>query len=305
MPGLIPFKVGEASPANTFLAIWVAKAAGFYAANGLDLEIVPVVGGRNSGPDLSSGRIHLMHIGLSSVVRANQAGSDLVAIGSLSNIIRNTMFTAPHVKTAADLKGGVIGISSAGSETDPLTTLALRKLGLRREDVTIEEIGVSRLVAVRDGTVSASLMGEPYRSQALALGLHPIVDLYAERTPWLYSGLVVHRPSLGANRDALLRFLRGTIEGNYLAVNDAARAKSVLKAELDLTDAAILDTTYENFRDGTPINAELTQEGAQNVVDLVATTGSRRAEDYIDTSLHQALSAEGFFEAMQKKHGKR
>ena len=26
---LIPFKVGEASPANTFLAIWMAQAAGF------------------------------------------------------------------------------------------------------------------------------------------------------------------------------------------------------------------------------------------------------------------------------------
>ena len=305
MPGLISFKVGEASPANTFLAIWVAQSAGLYAANGLELEIVPVVGGRNSGPDLESGRIHLMHIGLSSVVRANQAGSDLVAIGSLSNIIRNTMFTAPHVKNAADLKGGVIGISSAGSETDPLTTLALQKLGLRREDVTIKEIGVSRLAAVRDGTVSASLMGEPYRSQALALGLNPIIDLYAERTPWLYSGLVVHRTYLAANRETILRFLRATIEGNYLAVNDAARAKAVLRAELDLTESAILDATYDNFRDGTPVNAELTREGAQNVIDIVATTGSRRVEDYIDTSLHHALSAEGFFQTMQKKYAKR
>ena len=30
-----------------------------------------------------------------------------------------------------------------------------------------------------------------------------------------------------------------------------------------------------------------------------------RVEDYIDTSLHDALSAEGFFQAMQKKYGKR
>jgi ABC-type nitrate/sulfonate/bicarbonate transport system substrate-binding protein len=305
MPGLISFKIGEASPANTFLAIWVAKAAGLYEANGLDLEIVPVVGGRESGPDLSSGRIHLMHIGLSSVVRANQAGFDLVAVGSLSNIIRNTMFTAPHVKSPADLKGGVVGISSAGSETDPLTTLALKRLGLARDDVSVKEIGVSRLAAVRDGTVSASLMGEPYRSQALALGLNPIVDFLAERTPWLYSGLVVHRPALAGNRDLLLRFLRGTVEGNYLAVKDAARAKAVIAAELAVTDPAIVETTYVNFRNETPLDAELTRESAQNVIDTVATTGSRRVEDYIDTSLHDALGAEGFFRAMQNKYGKR
>jgi hypothetical protein len=29
---LIPFRVGEATPANTFLAIWMAQAAGFYEA---------------------------------------------------------------------------------------------------------------------------------------------------------------------------------------------------------------------------------------------------------------------------------
>ena len=40
------FKVGEASPANTFLAIWMAEDAGFFEANGLKLEIVIMVGGR-------------------------------------------------------------------------------------------------------------------------------------------------------------------------------------------------------------------------------------------------------------------
>ena len=51
------------------------------------------------------------------------------------------MFAGPTVKSAADLKGGTVGISSTGSETDATTTLALRSLGLKREDVTIKEIG--------------------------------------------------------------------------------------------------------------------------------------------------------------------
>mgnify|MGYP003352161279 CR=1 FL=1 len=58
-----------------------------------------------------------------------------------------------------------------------------------------------RLDHVRRGDVAASLMGEPYRSQALALGMKPIVDLYVDKTPWLYSGLVVHRPFLKDHRD--------------------------------------------------------------------------------------------------------
>ncbi|HWG07324.1 MAG TPA: ABC transporter substrate-binding protein, partial [Beijerinckiaceae bacterium] len=252
MAEVVAFKVGEASPANTFFAIWMARDAGFYEKNGLKLEIIKVVGGRESGPDLKSGRIDLMHIGMSSVVRANAAGANLVTIGSLSNIIRNTMFTAPGIKTAADLKGKVVGISSAGSETDPTTTLALRKLGLTRSDVTIKEIGVQRLNAVRNGEVAASLMGEPYRSEAFALGLNAIVDLYADRTPWLYSGLVVHRDFLKAHRDRVLSFLKATIEGNYLAVSDAKRGKDVLARELSIIDPKIVDLAYANFKAETP-----------------------------------------------------
>lgn len=305
MPELVTFKVGEASPANTFLAIWMARAAGFYEANGLELEIVAVVGGRETGPDLELGRLDLMVIGMSSVVRANAAGSDLVTIGSLSNVIRNTMFTAPNVKTAADLKGGIVGISSAGSETDATTTLALRRLGLTREDVTIKEIGVQRLAAVRDGEVSASLMGEPSRSWAFELGLNPIVDLFADRTPWLYSGLVVQRDFLKNHRDFVVRFMKGTVEGNYLAVSDEKRAKAVLARELALTDPKIIDVTYANFKSETPLNAEMTRAGAQNIIDIVApSNASRDVDDYMEPSVFEELRAEGFFAAMQMKYAR-
>ena len=63
-------------------------------------------GGRESGPELKSGRVNLIHVGMSSVIRANLAGGQLRNIGSLSNVIRATMFAAPQIKTDADLKGG-------------------------------------------------------------------------------------------------------------------------------------------------------------------------------------------------------
>ena len=65
------FRIGQSSPANTFLAIWMADDAGLYEANGLKLEIVPMAGGRDMANAFTTGRIDAMHIGLSSVVRAN------------------------------------------------------------------------------------------------------------------------------------------------------------------------------------------------------------------------------------------
>jgi ABC-type nitrate/sulfonate/bicarbonate transport system substrate-binding protein len=301
---IVTFKVGEASPANTFLAIWMAEEAGFYRAQDVKLEIVPMVGGRESGPELKAGNIQLMHIGMSSVVRANLAGGDLRTIGSLSNIIRQTMFTAPRVKTAADLKGGIVGISSAGSESDSATTLALKRLGLTRQDVVVKEIGVDRFAAVRDGAVAATVLGEPTRSQAFAAGLNPIVDLYKERIPWLFSGLTVDRTYLNGHRDVLARFMRATIEGNYLAMTNERRAKTVLAKELKLTDPKIIDLSYVNFKAETPLNAEIDRKGAENILAAVAPqNASHRLEDYIDTGISDGLRAEGFFAAMQKKYG--
>jgi len=75
-------KIGKATTANTYLAIWMAEAAGFYAAHGLDLGTVEMVGGSDSGPAFAEGRIQFMHIGMSSVVRANAAGADLVIYDS-------------------------------------------------------------------------------------------------------------------------------------------------------------------------------------------------------------------------------
>src|SRR4051794_15288632 len=228
---LIPFRVGIAAPANTFLAIWVAQDAGFYEAHGLKIELVQLVGGRESGPELKSGRVHLIHVGMSSVIRANMAGGDLRNIGSLSNLIRATMFAAPHIRTNADLKGGIFGISSEGSESDSATTLVLQRLGMTRQDIIVREIGTERLTPLRNGAIAATVLGEPQRTQAIDAGLRIISDLYAERIPWLYSGLTVDRGYLTSNRDTLVRFLKATIEGNHVALHDEKRAKDVLARE--------------------------------------------------------------------------
>src|SRR5262245_47443768 len=299
------FKVGEAAPANTFLAIWMAEAAGLYEAQGLKLEIVHMVGGRESGPDLSSGRIHLMHIGMSSVVRANAAGSHLKAIGSLSNVNRATMFAAPQIKTDAELKGRIFGISSAGSESDAATTLVLQRLGLKREDVTVKEVGVERLTPLLSGAIAATLLGEPQRRQALDMALRVVADLYAERIRWLYRGLVLHADYLKNNRETRLRFVKATIEGNHIAINDERRAKAVLANELKLSDPEVIAASYANFNAETPPNAEIDRRGAEKVLMSIAPPGaSRNLDDYIQMSLTQDLRKQGFMDAMEKKYGR-
>ena len=301
---MISFIVGEASPANTFFAIWMAEAAGLFEHYGLALEIVKMIGGSETGPALSDGQIQLMHIGMSSVVRANARGFNVVTIGSLSNVIRSTLFAAPGITSPEELMGQVIGISSVGSESELSTLVALERLGLSRHHVTLEEIGTLRLPYIRDGKVAASMLGEPYRSEAMAEGIHVLSDMLVDGIPWLYSGLVVEKNYLTNNRDTVLRALRAIIEGNYMAVTEPAHAKKVMAQVLDITNTKNLNITYDNFREYTPMNTEVTREGAKAIIATVDAPGaSRNLDDYIDESLHEELKNEGFFKLMVKKYG--
>src|SRR5882724_3653450 len=231
---LVAFKVGISDRVNTVLPLWMAEAGGFYAAQGLKVEIVTMGGGSRGAQELQAGRIDVMRVGLSSVVQTNRAGGDLRAIASMSNVIRFTFFSASEVKTAADLKGGVVGVSTFGSESDSTVTLALRRLGMTRDDVTLKEYGgaARRLAALKSGEIQASAINEPVASQARNQGINVMVDLVAEQIPWVFSSVVVRRDDLTSRRDLVTRFLKAVIEGNYLAFFDEKRAKDVLASEL-------------------------------------------------------------------------
>jgi NitT/TauT family transport system substrate-binding protein len=303
---LVPFRVGISDAVNTVLPVWMAQEGGFYEANGLKVEIVNMGGGSRGAKALQAGAIDLMRVGMSSVVQANRAGGDLRLVASMSNVIRFVVVTAPGVKTAADLKGGVIGVSSFGSESDSTVTLALERLNLTRADVTVKEYGggSKRLAAVRAGEIKATAINEPTTSLARQQGVNILIDLAAEKIPWLFSGVVVRRDDLKARRDLALRFLRAAIEGNYLALTHDVRAKAVLTRELKLKNSRIVDISYEDFRAQSPPDMDISMAGVANVLKIGAAGGSRDPAGYIDGSVLLELRKSGFFATMEKKYGK-
>jgi ABC-type nitrate/sulfonate/bicarbonate transport system substrate-binding protein len=302
-----PLKVGISEPVNTVLALWMAEAGGVYAAHGLKVEIINMSGGSRGARELAAGRIDVMHVGLSSVVRLNGTGADLRVIASLSNVIRFTFFCAPGVETAADLKGGVVAVSSFGSESDATVTLALHRLRLARDDVVVREYGggVARLAALKTGEIKATALNEPVASAAREEGLTAMVDLAADRIPWLFSGLVVKRSTLEAQRELLARFLEATIEGNYLALTDAPRAREVLAKETMISDPKIIAISYDDFKQQTPVNAEPSRRGAENVIAQFPNDVSRHVEAYVDTSILDGLRRDGSLASLEQKYGKR
>jgi NitT/TauT family transport system substrate-binding protein len=211
------------------------------------------------------------------------------------------------VTSAADLRGGTVAVSAFGSESDAVATIALERLKLTRKDVELKEFGDSlkRLTALKAGEIKATMLNEPFATAARADGLKPLVDLAAERIPWLFSTLVVSRTYLKDNRDVMARFLRATAEGNYLALSDPARAKEVLAKGTRVADPKTIEITYADFTEMTPLDLAVPRAGAENILAHFPPDVSRRLDDYIDLSVLEELHKEGFFAALQKKYGKR
>jgi len=305
---LTPFKIGISAPVVTIVPIWMAEAAGLYATEGLKVEVISTEGGSRGLQVLLSGEIQGMHVGLAPVVQANTAGADLRAITSTSNTVPITIFTKPTIKDANRLKGATIGISTFGSETDIAVSLMLKKLGLARQDVTILQVGGSgqRLGALLTGRIDAAPLLEPGIALARVKGFYPIIDLAAEKTPWIFDAVVVTRTYMQQHRDTLTHFVRAYVAGAYLALADEKRAKEMIAQKFQTQDARVIDATYVDFKRLMPLDAAPSVDGAKNVIAQLAAigieVGSKNVNDYVDDSIIRRLEQDGYFARMDKQY---
>jgi NitT/TauT family transport system substrate-binding protein len=303
----IPFKIGISAPVVTILPVWMGEAGGFYGREGLKVDVINMEGGTRGLQVLLSGEIQGMHVGLAPAVLANKQGADLRLVTSTCNTIPITMFTKAGVGMG-DLKGKTFGISTFGSETDIAISILLKKLGLTRQDVTVSQIGGSsqRFAALVAGRIDVAPLIEPAITLAKERGFNAIVDLAADKTPWIFDSVVVTSSYLQQNRATLARFVKAYIAGAYLALADQKKAEEVIAQKFKTNDPKVIAATYADFKRLMPLDAAPSREGAQNVLaqlEAIGTDiGSRNVDDYLDLSVIQQLKQEGYFAQLEKTY---
>jgi NitT/TauT family transport system substrate-binding protein len=297
---LVAFKVGIAAPTVTVMPLYLGEAGGFYAKQGLKVEIISMEGGTRGVRALLSGEIQAMNVGLSPVVAANAQGADLRVIASSANTLPITIFAARQ-KDPPLPKGSTIGISTPGSETDIALSIALKALGLKREEMNITQIGGTnqRFAAMVAGRIDAAPLLEPATTAAKRKGFVPVYDLSAAKTPWIFDSLVVTNAYLQQHPPALIRFLMAYVDGAYWGLTQESEAKQVIAQRFETQDPMVIDATYAEFKRLMPLDAIPSIEGARNVIENLRQTdvkvASQRIEDYVDPSMIEGLRRMGMF----------
>jgi NitT/TauT family transport system substrate-binding protein len=305
---LKPFRIGISAPVVTIFPVWMGDVGGFYEKEGLKVEVISMEGGTRGVQVLMSGEIQAMHVGLAPVVQANKQGADLRLVTSTGNTIPITIFGTAAIKSMPELKGKTIGISTFGSETDIAISIALKQIGLTRQDVTISQIGGSsqRFGALSAGRIDAAPLLEPGITMAKEKGFNPLLDLAAAKTPWIFDSVVVTNSYLKGQRDTLTRFVRGYIAGAYLALSDEKKAKEVIAQKFKTSDPKVIDATYSDFKRMMPRDAAPSAEGAKNVLSQLEAigieVGSKNVDDYLDLGIIQKLKQDGFFAQLEKTY---
>src|SRR5215470_2828422 len=128
---------------NSALPGRVAERKGYYKEQGISVESIFIRGGPAAIAALVSGEADFGSIGgAQAIIRSRARGLDVVIIGSISNAVNYVVIGAKGVKTLADLKGKIIGVTGAGAFSEFAMQTYLKRNRLEPvKDVTLRAVG--------------------------------------------------------------------------------------------------------------------------------------------------------------------
>jgi ABC-type nitrate/sulfonate/bicarbonate transport system substrate-binding protein len=267
------------------LPILVAERQGFFAREGLNFGIVMIDGGEEKTIQaLHDGTADISHVATNFLVTASLRGSDAVAIAAEFNNPIYSLLAKPGIKSFDDLKGKMLGLAvEAGT-----ITIATRKLlamhGVQEGDFRFKIIEgtPTRFTCLTKGDCDAVPLGQPHDIFALRQG-YRLLGLSTEAVPdFLYTVTVARKSWAEANKDTVLRYVRG-LASAFKYIRDPANRAELVKTIEDAfgsTEGSALQTLslyFEPERNVLPYQAEINMKGLAQVIAIMGEAGTLKA----------------------------
>src|SRR3989442_6415101 len=164
--------------AGSWATAWIAKEAGYFSSEGLDVELIRVGGSTRMVAAMLGGSAPLVQAGASAALAATGAGGNVVIIAATGNVSTFHLMARPDIKQPSDLKGKKAGITTFGSTSDQVVRLALKQFGLEpNKDVAILTFGAQpeAFAALQSGAVQVVPLSYPLYPKAAKLGMRELV----------------------------------------------------------------------------------------------------------------------------------
>lgn len=232
------------------LPIWVAKDAGYFAKNGLNVEPVNIRGGALITMGIMSGQLQFSGAGAESALAARVEGGDIVLLACPVDSDPVYFITRPEIKSAADLKGKATAVTRLGSTTHFYLRAAARYVGLDPEkDLTILQLGTGTetVAALENGRIAAAAITHRYALPFLQRGWPLLVDLSTTDLVYPSSCVASSRAFVKAESKLVEDFLRAYAGGIQLIKKDANFAEKSFAKWLRERDPYLIKKTVEAY----------------------------------------------------------
>jgi NitT/TauT family transport system substrate-binding protein len=298
----------------------IAREKGFFASEGLDVELVEFQNSADGITALRAGKIDVGSVGVTApLVHISKGADNIRLIGGLggngSAIVANADFAA-RFKGLADLKGSKVGTVRLSS-SDAVVRGALNKANIDwKKDLQIFELKNPAAVieAVKSGEVDAGVVWAPFDIQAEDRGLKVVI-----RTDELSPGHPCCRLAITAQdlekRDAVwVGFLKAIYKAERFLAQNRPETVELLTKSLKVDKRQVEETVYGGH---TEFTTDPNATGIVQFWDTMRTSGFVESDQdihkFIDGSVaRKALDAlaaaepdDAFWKSLQKQFNER
>ena len=290
---------------GTWATPWIANEAGYFAAEGLDVELIRVGGSTRMVAAMLGGSAPIIQAGASAAVAATAAGSDVIIIAATGNVSPFRLMARPEIKQPNDLKGKRAGITTFGSSSDQVVRIALQKFNLEpNKDVALLSMGAQPEVfaALQSGAVQVAALSYPLYPKAAQLGMRELINFGDLGVEDINGAVISTRSFVSQNRDTATRFIRAYIRGAHRYRTDKEFSKRVLGKYGKITEDDILEGTWQDYAPTIQKVPRPSPKALQFLIDFQfkGKTPLPKPEAFVDTSIVDQLEKSGFIDSIYK-----
>jgi NitT/TauT family transport system substrate-binding protein len=223
-------------PLVDLAGLYVALERGYFAQEGLTIELTPMSGGATILPAVASGSLDVGFSNVLSAILARANGFDLVIIAHVENedaasrthrlIVRGD---AP-IQTARDVEGKIVAVNTLNNIEHLMTQKWLENNGADPTRVRFTELPFPEMPpALQQKQVDVLVTSEPYGTIALSQGGRVLAEQYVETVPeTAIASFVATERWVKANPETLQRFIRAYRRGAEEAARDLNAQRAVI-----------------------------------------------------------------------------
>ncbi len=298
-------RVGFPSLATALSPVWVTYEKGLWKKYSIDAEPIFLSGATVSA--LISGAIQVVVGSDPEITMAILKGAQLVRLGVTTNSLGSSLLVQQRVNSIGDLKGKVIGIGSrGGSSLELRLSELLRENGIDpKRDVSFLPIGggpPARVAALEKGVIVAAMITPPFDKAAERGGLKILSKI---DVPLIAGGINTTLSFRKDNRDALIGFLKGYMEGICYMTAHREETLGIFSRYLKSLDPATISYFYDEIASRVQKDLQPKAKSIRFLLDVVALAYPQAKQlsekDHWDLSLIDEIERSGFLQQLYTK----